>query len=590
MSNSLIKVFTLFIAVLLTLLTLSSCDLANDEEVVDSDSIEELTEKEMENEEEFKDEELKDVKLSENDFAPSIGTLPYKGAVLFINYDGDEALSDYELSLDIIDNGEVKQQNMRVEEIDGDLVGIIVDLMYLPESELDFVIKIQDSAGEEWKHHHSETLERYPWKDWMLDLEEPVILYAEQVGGNFNYNNPNHFLGAHSSWDYWTRPGEEVEVYCGTIGVVHRIVDEHDNIEIYNPYVGAIVQYGHTFPTEDLYVGKDVNPGDLISYTVPEDRHIHYSVIRPYYYTSNPSHALTSINLSTKWDNYYWPIIWTQDKFIYHDDYNDPFYWHEPATLGYWYEESLPEGLKEEMISIFKRDNPNITLPATEPIEPLDEPDEQVEPDPEPELEEATAEIVARYFGYPRLSVLIKQKQLHSAYVASTELLEEDIQIPQEVFIKEWNLARIIIPKIDVDLIVLGGVEVFDPENLDKGPVHFGESLENGARYQGSLPNTESGNVAIAGHSGGKWLYFLDLEFLEEGDEIYLDIQGYRFVYHVQRQEVTDQYDWSYLEPTDYPALTLMTGVSKKEYIEPDNYRLFLSAKLHEVTRTPVLD
>ena len=332
--------------------------------------IETVREEDSKNEQPVEEEQI--ITLSEEDFVFEIGTFPYRGAVLFINYKGEVDLSDYRLFFDILNDGEIKQENMPVEEVDGELTATIIDLMYLPGDKLDFVIKIQDNSGKEIELYHSGILERYPWKDWMLDLDEPVLLFAEQVGGNFNYNNPNHFLGAHSSWDYWTRPGKEVEVYCGTPGVVHRIVDEHDNIEIYNPYVGAIVQYGHTFPAEGLYVGKDVNPGDLIAYTVPKDRHIHYSVIRPYYYSSNPSHAPVSINLSKKWDTYYWPIIWTQNKFIYHDNYNDPFYWHEPTTLGYWNEETLPAGLKEEMLRIFKRDNPNVVLPATEPLEPLD--------------------------------------------------------------------------------------------------------------------------------------------------------------------------------------------------------------------------
>jgi len=182
--------------------------------------------------------------------------------------------------------------------------------------------------------------------------------------------------------------------------------------------------------------------------------------------------------------------------------------------------------------------------------------------------------------------------ELRIAYKESTELLPEDVQIKREVFIGEWELARIIIPKIDVDLIVLGGVDVFDEDNLAKGPVHFGEAIEQSPHYKGSQPNTESGNVAIAGHrigAGGKYNYFLDLDLLEEGDEIYLDIDGYRFKYHVQWQKVVDKYDWSCLEPTDYPALTLQT-CEPKEFVPDPDYRLMLRAGLHEVTTTPGLD
>ncbi len=41
-----------------------------------------------------------------------------------------------------------------------------------------------------------------------------------------------------------------------------------------------------------------------------------------------------------------------------------PFYFHEPNTFEYWYEETLPPGLNEEMLRLFKRDNPDGLLPA----------------------------------------------------------------------------------------------------------------------------------------------------------------------------------------------------------------------------------
>ena len=208
----------------------------------------------------------------------------------------------------------------------------------------------------------------------------------------------------------------------------------------------------------------------------------------------------------------------------------------------------------------------------------------------EEELEEMKEEVAEPFHlgtyqeqNYPELRI---------AYKESTELLPEEMQIPQEVHINEWNLARLIIPKIEVDLIVLGGVDIFNPDYLEKAPVHFGESFEQDPEYKGSLPNTESGNVAVAGHRvgpGGKCNYFLDLDLLEKGDEIILDINGYRFIYHMQWQKIVDKYDWSCLEPTDYPALTLQTR-GQKEFVPNSQLRLMVRASLHEVTRTPILD
>ena len=190
-------------------------------------------------------------------------------------------------------------------------------------------------------------------------------------------------------------------------------------------------------------------------------------------------------------------------------------------------------------------------------------------------------------FGYHKLSVIIKQSQLRAAYEESLTLIPEEVPIPEEVHITEWNLARIIIPKIGVDLIVLGGVDIFDPIYLDQGPVFFGETLSQNPDYKGSLPNNASGNVVIGGHRSGKWKFFYDIDLLETGDEIALDINGYRFIYHVQWQKVTDKLDWSCADPTDYPALTLQ-ACEPKDHKGPDwDYRLFIRAKLHEVTKVP---
>src|SRR5690606_4843806 len=106
---------------------------------------------------------------------------------------------------------------------------------------------------------------------------------------------------------------------------------------------------------------------------------------------------------------------------------------------------------------------------------------------------------------------------------------------------------RIIIPKINVDLIVQIG-DVFDMVLLDKGPVHFQMS---------DLPSTESGNVAIAAHRGSRWGFFTDLDQLKQGDEIYIDVEGYRFVYRTEWVKIVAPDDWSVIDSTDYPSLTL---------------------------------
>jgi len=172
------------------------------------------------------------------------------------------------------------------------------------------------------------------------------------------------------------------------------------------------------------------------------------------------------------------------------------------------------------------------------------EPEELVESDPEPEFEEATDE--------PEPEAL--------------EPIEKTIEIEQ------WQPMRLIIPAIDVDLICLGDGDVFDEELLDQGPTHFQMS---------DLPSTEKGNVAFA----GMWKFFSDIDDLEEGDEIYLDVDEYRFIYKVIWEEVVDNYDWGPIDTTEHPSITLQT--SYPFYAENPDYRFNIRGELREVVKIP---
>jgi hypothetical protein len=306
--------------------------------------------------------------FSQNDFILKIDTLPYRGAVLFIEYYGEDAIADYQIRVDIEVAGDFRQRDTWGENDSDLIIAEIVDLMYLPGDQLDITLKIKDATGEKIRYNYPLVFENYyPWKDWML--AEGEWFSVSQYSPNFKYDFPNcpNNLGAHSSWDIGTTNNKAVKVYCGTVGIVYRIPPAciEGNLEIYNPFVGAIVQYGHTKPTNDLYIGKEVIPGEHIANVIPRDKHIHYSVIRPYRYV---------LKQSNDGAPYYMPIInntgaFGDGRFIYHDSYNDPYYWHEPTTLGYWNEQTLPSGLKEEMLRMFQKDNPNVVLPAIKPLD-----------------------------------------------------------------------------------------------------------------------------------------------------------------------------------------------------------------------------
>jgi len=185
--------------------------------------------------------------------------------------------------------------------------------------------------------------------------------------------------------------------------------------------------------------------------------------------------------------------------------------------------------------------------------------------------------VLLGYYGYLKGTVLYNQHQLKEAYRESFFEIPEAAEPFRRVILTEWQPTRLQIPKIGVDLMVIGGegADVFDETLLDKAPVHFQMS---------DLPGTEPGNVAIAGHRGSRWGFFTDLDLLEPDDVIYLDTAGYRFTYLVEWIRIVDPYDWSVIDSTDYPALTLQTCEPKTG---PSTHRLIVRAALEEVAPAP---
>ena len=179
------------------------------------------------------------------------------------------------------------------------------------------------------------------------------------------------------------------------------------------------------------------------------------------------------------------------------------------------------------------------------------------------------------FFIYQKVQIAWYQKQMKKAYEEASDELPEDELFFDDVAITDRQPMRLVIPKIDTDLIVLVG-DVFDQVLLDKGPVHFQMS---------DLPNTDSGNVAIAAHRGSRWGFFTDLDQLLEGDEIYLDVEGYRFVYLTEWVRIVEPDDWSVIDTTEYPVLTLQTCHPKNVR---GTHRLIVRARLDRVTRAPL--
>jgi sortase A len=99
-------------------------------------------------------------------------------------------------------------------------------------------------------------------------------------------------------------------------------------------------------------------------------------------------------------------------------------------------------------------------------------------------------------------------------------------------------LARIEIPRIGVDDIVVAGVETSD---LKRGPGHFPDT---------PLPG-QLGNAAIAGHRTTYGQPFRNVDELEPGDEIRVTTLSGVYVYRVTGQQIVSPSEYQVVATTD---------------------------------------
>jgi sortase A len=115
---------------------------------------------------------------------------------------------------------------------------------------------------------------------------------------------------------------------------------------------------------------------------------------------------------------------------------------------------------------------------------------------------------------------------------------------PQPVFAPGDPVARLEIPRIGVDEIVVSGVEV---EDLKKGPGHYPQT---------PLPG-QPGNAAIAGHRTTYGAPFFSIDELAPGDEIVATSFAGRFVYRVTDTTVVSPEEVGVIAGTADTRLTL---------------------------------
>jgi len=134
-------------------------------------------------------------------------------------------------------------------------------------------------------------------------------------------------------------------------------------------------------------------------------------------------------------------------------------------------------------------------------------------------------------------------------------------------------IARIELPRIGIDKIVVAGVEKND---LKKGPGHYPETPMPG----------QLGNAAIAGHRTTFGQPFFDVDKMQTGDEIVVTTLAGRFVYRVTGQEIVSPSDYQVIATTDPTRATLTLTSCHPKYTARE--RIIVYAELDAAASGPV--
>src|SRR6476661_10694612 len=124
-------------------------------------------------------------------------------------------------------------------------------------------------------------------------------------------------------------------------------------------------------------------------------------------------------------------------------------------------------------------------------------------------------------------------------------------------------LTRLVIPKIDMDAIVIEGAS---RRELSEGPGHMKQTAQPG----------EMGNAVITAHRD---TFFRHIYELTKGDQIQVRRSGRTFTYAVTGKRIVKPEDVSVLKQTNDPQLTLITCYPTY-YIGPAPERLVVFSKL----------
>ena len=171
-----------------------------------------------------------------------------------------------------------------------------------------------------------------------------------------------------------------------------------------------------------------------------------------------------------------------------------------------------------------------------------------------------------RYYLYTNQQEVAETQQQLSQ--VESELEAEEGDLPEKL-VEDTGILEI--PALGLKVNVGYGVE---EQDLQPGPGFYPQS-----QYP------DRGNVSIAGHRNAHGSPFLNLHKLAAEDEIILTYRHKEYTYSVQEVFETHSRDWSVIDPTPEPALTLTTCTPIIRPPGGDYDRLIVRAKLID-TRT----
>ncbi|MGQ9475527.1 MAG: class E sortase [Actinomycetota bacterium] len=148
---------------------------------------------------------------------------------------------------------------------------------------------------------------------------------------------------------------------------------------------------------------------------------------------------------------------------------------------------------------------------------------------------------VYSYIHYTHRRAAAAQEELFRAWEKRPATPERE-----EVAVGD-GIARIVVPRLGLDAIVVELEGLDDAANLKRGPGHI-----PGTAYPG-----QEGNCVISGHRTTYGAPFRHIEELGAGDEIILETAEARYTYLVYEQRIVLPTDLTVLEQEGEPKVTL---------------------------------